>query len=174
MIGLPTRLATPRLALREFTKADVDDLLRCDGDARVMRYLANGLAARTREEVAASLERVEQGYAARPGWGLLHASRRDDGAFVGGCGLFHVPDGEDVEIAYRLPVDCWGRGYATEMARAVLAHAFHTLRLSRVIGLTWPENVASQRVLAKIGMRLQGTAEHYGRTMQVYVADREA
>lgn len=169
---MPTTLLTPRLVLREFDAFDVADLLRSDGDARVMRYLANGLAPRTREEVAASLDRAQQGYAARPGYGLLHASRRGDGAFVGGCGLFNVPDGEDIEIAYRLPFDCWGRGYATEMAGAVLAHAFDTLRLSRVVGLTWPENVASQRVLVKIGMRLEGTAEHYGRTMQVFVAER--
>jgi RimJ/RimL family protein N-acetyltransferase len=174
LILVPTSLVTARLALREFTVSDVDDLLQSDGDARVMRYLANGLAPRTREEVAAGLGRAAKGYAERPGYGLLHASRRDDGRFVGGCGLFKLPDGEDVEIAYRLPLAWWGHGYATEMAGAVLAHAFDTLELRRVIGLTWPENGASQRVLRKIGMREEGVAEHYGRPMQVFVAERRA
>ena len=171
---MSTSLVTDRLLLREFTVADVDDLLQTDGDARVMRYLANGLAPRTREEVAAGLGRAAKSYAERPGYGLLHASRRDDGRFVGGCGLFKVPEAEDIEIAYRLPFAWWGNGYATEMAGAVLAHAFATLALDRVIGLTWPENLASQRVLRKIGMREEGTEEHYGRRMQVFVAERRA
>ena len=58
------------------------------------------------------------------------------------------------------------------MAGAVLRHAFTTLHLGRVVGLTWPENVPSQRVLEKIGMRFHEEATHYGRTMRVYVADR--
>ena len=169
---MTTLLATPRLVLREFIADDADDLLRSDGDAQVMRYLANGLAPRTRDEVRATVGRICAGYLERPGFGLLHASRRGDGIYVGGCGIFKVPDGDEFEIAYRLPVDCWGQGYATEMAHAVLHHAFATLKLPRVIGLTWPENVASQRVLVKIGMEARGVEEHYGRPMQVYIAER--
>jgi len=166
-----TLLETPRLALREFRPRDGDDLLRCDGDPRVMRWLGAGLPARTREEVEAAIARMQVNYARRPGYGLLHASRRDDGRFVGACGVFPVPEGDDVEIAYRLPADCWGQGYATEMARAVLDHAHGTLRLPRVIGLTWPENQASGRVLGKIGMQFRGTAVHYGRPMRPYVSE---
>ncbi len=137
-----------------------------------MRYLGAGLRGRSREEVASGLEHMAAGYAERPGYGLLHASRRDDGRFVGACGLFPVPEGREIEIAYRLPFACWGHGYATEMARAVLAHGFGTLGLERVVGLTWPENVASQNVLRKIGMRERGVETHYGRDMLVFVAER--
>lgn len=157
--------------MRGFTAADLDDLFSMDGDAEVMRYLGSGLPPRTRAQCAEVIERVVEGYAERPGFGLLHASRRDDGTFVGGCGVFPVPEGDDVEIAYRVPRAQWGKGYATEMARAVLQHAQGALRLPRVIGLTWPENVASQRVLVKIGMRDAGTAFHYGRTMRLFVAE---
>jgi RimJ/RimL family protein N-acetyltransferase len=166
-----TTLESTRLVLREFRPGDVDDLLRSDGDARVMRWLGAGLPARTRDQVAEAIARMQVNYARRPGYGLLHASRRDDGRYVGACGVFPVPEGDDVEIAYRLPFDCWGQGYATEMARAVLAHAHGTLRLPRLIGLTWPENEASSRVLEKIGMQRRGTALHYGREMQLYVSE---
>jgi RimJ/RimL family protein N-acetyltransferase len=162
-------LATPRLLLRPFTTDDVDDLQSMDGDARVMRFLGNGLAPHSRGECEASLQRMANHYRDHPGHGLLHARTRGDGRFVGGCGLFRVHDGDDIEIAYRLPVACWGRGFATEMARAVLAHGF-ALGLERVIGLTWPENVASQRVLEHIGMRRQGSGRYYGREMLVFVA----
>jgi RimJ/RimL family protein N-acetyltransferase len=143
-----------------------------DSDDRVMRYLGSGLTGRTREQCAQAIERLVERASERPGYGLLHASLRDGGGFVGGCGLFPVPEGDDIEIAYRLPHARWGQGFATEMARVVLAHGFGNLGLARIIGLTWPDNVPSQRVLEKIGMLRETDAEHYGRTMRVYAAAR--
>jgi len=130
-------LSTPRLVLRPFTPGDVDDLLSMDGDARVMRYIGTGLGPRTRDEVTASIGRIVAFAAEHPGMSLLHASTRDEGRFVGGCGLFPLPEGGDV-------------------------------------GVTFPDNAASQQVLRKIGMREDGQAEHYGRTMQMFVADAPA
>ena len=167
-----TALCTPRLALRHFRREDVDDLFSMDSDDRVMRYLGSGLKGRTRAEVEQTIERMVERAAARPGYGLLHASLREGGAFVGGCGLFALQDTQDIEIAYRLPFAQWRRGFATEMAAAVLAHGFDGLGLACVVGLTWPENVPSQRVLEKIGMRFKGEAVHYGRTMRTYAASR--
>ena len=171
MRGRPLLLETARLLLRSFTPADVDDLLSMDGDARVMRYIGANGGARSRDEVVGAIGRIIEFATDHPGMSLLHASERATGRFVGGCGLFPVPDGSASELAYRLPYACWGHGYATEMARAVLAHGFHALGLTRVVGLTYPENVPSQRVLLKIGMRDEGEAEHYGRTMRVFAVE---
>ena len=124
-----------------------------DGDERVMRYIGAG-PARTHARAVEALARMIEPRA-HPGYGLLHASRRDDGGFVGGCGLFPLPESDDIEIAYRLPLACWGHGYATEMASGVLEHGFATLELARIVGLTYPDNLPSQRVLRKIGMRGQ-------------------
>jgi RimJ/RimL family protein N-acetyltransferase len=162
------------LLLRPFVPGDVDDLLTMDGDARVMRQLGNGLPPRSRDEVVEAIGRIMDFATIHAGMSLLHARTREGGTFVGGCGLFPLPDESGIEIAYRLPHACWGCGYATEMARAVLAHGFDTLRLDRIVGLTWPDNVASQRVLLKIGMRQQEEAIHYGRTMCVFAAERRA
>lgn len=167
-----TPLVTPRLVLRHFTGDDAADLFSMDSDDRVMRYLGAGLRGRSREEVQTAVERMAERAAAKPGYGLLHASLREGGGFVGGCGLFPLQDTGDIEIAYRLPYACWGRGFATEMARAVLEHAFATLDLRRIVGLTWPENAPSQRVLEKIGLRAEGEAVHYGRTMRIYAVSR--
>jgi RimJ/RimL family protein N-acetyltransferase len=166
-------LVTPRLALRPFAAAEGDDLHAMDGDDRVMRYIGTGLPGRTREQSAQALARMIVFAADKPGYGLLHVRRRDAGVFVGGCGLYPLPDTDDVEIAYRLPHACWGQGYATEMAQAVLAFGLRDLALARIVGVTHPENVASQRVLRKIGMREEGTAVHYGHTMCVFAARRE-
>ena len=169
-----TVLRTPRLFLRDFQRDDLDDLFAMDGDDRVMRHIGTGLPGRTREECEVALDRMIARAASQPGYGLLHATRRDGSGFVGGCGIFPLPGTSDFEIAYRLPHACWGRGYATEMARAVLEHGFVTLGLTRIVGVTFPENVASQRVLEKIGMRAEPDAEHYGRTMRVFSATRAA
>jgi [ribosomal protein S5]-alanine N-acetyltransferase len=166
-------LVTPRLVLRPFAAADGDDLYAMDCDDRVMRYLATGLRGRTREQSDQALARIIAFAIGKPGFGLLHARRRGDDAFVGGCGLYPLPDTDDIEIAYRLPHACWGHGYATEMAQAVVAYGLRDLGLARIVGVTYPENVASQRVLRKICMREEGTAIHYGHTMNVFAARRE-
>ena len=150
------------------------DLFRVDEISSYYRTTQTGarfvLNVRDPRSVLTSVYASPSMAQARPGYGLLHASRRGDGAFVGGCGLFEVPDSTEVEIAYRLPFAYWGHGYATEMARAVLAYGFGSFALPRIIGLTWPENVPSQRVLEKIGMRREADGEHYGRLMRVYSA----
>ena len=166
-------LVTKRLVLRPFAAADYEDLHAMDCDDRVMRYLATGLRGRTREQSAQALDRMIAFAAGKPGYGLLHARRRDDDAFVGGCGLYPLQGTDDIEIAYRLPHACWGQGYATEMARAVVAHGLSDLALARIVGVTHPENMPSQRVLRKIGMREEGTAVHYGHTMCVFAARRD-
>jgi RimJ/RimL family protein N-acetyltransferase len=153
--------------------ADLDDLHAMDGDERVMRYIGPGLPRRTRDETTEALSRMVTYAATRPGYGLLHASRRDDGYFVGGCGLFPLLETGDIEIAYRLRQDCWDYGYATEMARVVLAHGFAALKLARIVGVTHPENLPSQNVLRKIGMHEEGTAVHFGRQMRVFSVARE-
>lgn len=165
-------LPTSRLVLRAFAPDDVDDLHAMDGDDRVMRTIGTGLPGRTREESEQAIVRIIAYAAAHPGYGLMHARRRDDNAFVGGCGLYPLPGTDDIEIAYRLPFACWGQGYATEMAGAVLAYGFAHLHLARIVGVTFPENVASQRVLTKIGMREEAPAVHFGRRMRVFAADR--
>jgi len=78
--------------------------------------------------------------------------RRSDGEFIGFVGLNEPRFRPGVEIGWRLTRSAWGNGYATEAARAVLAFAFDELRLDEVISFTSTTNVASQRVMERIGM----------------------
>ena len=106
------------------------------------------------------------------GLGLLAVERREDGAFLGMCGLHHqesYPD--DVEVAWRLAREHWGRGYATEAATAWLDHAFGTLHLPRVISMTDPPNLRSLAVMRRLGMVFDHEAEieDMGMVFQVVV-----
>ena len=165
------RLLTARLALREFTGDDVDDLVDLDGDPRVMRYIGDGSVG-TRATCEAGIERVLARYAEGTGLGVWRAARRDDGRFVGWVSLKPCGDSPDIEVGYRLMHDAWGQGFATELARAMLARGFEEVGLERIIGVTHPENFASQRVLVKAGMRDEGFGRYYGRDLRLFAIGR--
>ena len=165
------RLLTERLALREFAREDVDDLVALDGDPRVMRYIGDGSVG-TRALCEAGIERVLARYAEDTGLGIWHATRRDDGRFVGWVSLKPCGDSADIEVGYRLMHDAWGHGFATELARAMIRRGFGEVGLDRIIGVTHPENLASQRVLVKAGLRDEGWGRYYGRDLRLFAVDR--
>jgi RimJ/RimL family protein N-acetyltransferase len=166
-----TRLLTERLALREFTRDDVDDLVALDADPRVMRFIGDGSLG-SREACEAGIERVLARYAEDTGLGLWHATQQNDGRFVGWVSLKPCGDSDDIEVGYRLLHDAWGHGFATELARAMLRRGFDEVGLDRIIGVTHPENFVSQRVLAKAGMRDEGWGRYYGRDLRLFAISR--
>jgi [ribosomal protein S5]-alanine N-acetyltransferase len=151
---------TDRLLLRPFVPDDVEDAFAIFGDAEVMRYSVSGCDP----DMAATAARVER-YIRRTAetglspWAIAEvASKR----VVGFCGLMRLPGGDDVEIAYRLRRDRWGRGIATEAAAAWLERGFLVLRLPRIFAFVDPENTGSVRVIIKIGMRFVENAQYQG------------
>lgn len=165
------RLATERMSLRALADADLDDFRRLEADPRVMRYIGDGrppAAARIDAMVARVL-----GYPSLyPGLGCWCARRRDDREFLGWFVLKYCGRSCDVEVGYRLRPEAWGRGYATEGARVVVRHVFDELELDRLIGVTHPDNVASQRVLMKAGLADAGWGRYYGRRLRLFAARR--
>ncbi|MBT2207153.1 GNAT family N-acetyltransferase [Actinomadura sp. NEAU-AAG7] len=146
-------LETNRLLLRRFTEADADHLVRLDGDPEVMRFLTGGPTPR--EEIENDvLPGILRDYARGP-TGRWAAHERSTGEFVGWLAL-QPPDGgdaADVELGYRLKSSVWGRGYATEGARALIGKGFADLGVRRVWAQTMAVNLASRRVMEKAGLR---------------------
>jgi RimJ/RimL family protein N-acetyltransferase len=145
-------LETERLILREWRRADREPFARMNADARVMEHFP---ACLTREESDAGVDRIEAHFEAH-GFGLLAAEVRASGAFAGFIGLsvpaFQAHFTPCVEIGWRLSPEYWNRGLATEGALSVLQFAFETLALDEVVSFTVPANLASRRVMEKIGM----------------------
>ncbi|MEO5699980.1 MAG: GNAT family N-acetyltransferase [Casimicrobiaceae bacterium] len=167
----PPWLCTERIALREFVPVDFDDLYRLDSDPQVMRYL-NGGAPLSHAEVRATLVRTLRYYDNFPGLGVWRASRRDSGAFIGWFCLKYCGTSCDVEVGYRLVPEAWGMGYATEGAGALVHQGFLSLGLLRVIGITHPQNRASQHVLRKCGLTSEGFAYYYHRRVRLFARMR--
>ena len=150
-------LETGRLRLRRFAADDADLLVALDADPEVMRYITYGQPTPRSAYVETYLPRWFAIYQAQPGLGYFAAERRDTGEFLG---WFHLRDDriepEYVELGYRLKRSAWGHGYATEGARALLAHGFNGLELERISARTLLGNRASQRVMEKCGLRRVG------------------
>jgi [ribosomal protein S5]-alanine N-acetyltransferase len=151
-------LPTDRLVLRAFedTAADAHALFALHSNAHVLRYwdsLPWREPARAEKFIAGCRQMAQEGSGAR-----LAVERVSDGAFLGWCSLSRWnPEYRSAALGYCYGVAAWGHGYATEAARAVLAWAFRTLDLNRVQAETDTRNVASARVLEKLGFLREGT-----------------
>ena len=154
---LPTpTLRTDRLRLRPVDDVDADDLFALHSSAHVLRYWdAPPWSERERAArfVHASRQLAEDGAGAR-----LAVDRLSDGTFIGWCSLSRWnPDHRSAALGYCYADAAWGHGYATEAARALLEWAFDALDLNRVQAETDTRNVASARVLEKLGFVREGT-----------------
>ena len=174
MVKRPTLpVDTDRLRLRSLELDDAERLFEIYGDAETMRHV--GRTGRPMVDLAAAERAVEtlRGNEAAHGFSLWALDESEGDPLVGVAGLAMVEGvGPDVEAAYILRRDRWGRGYATEALRAVLEIGHEQLGLARIVALAYSENDRSRRVMEKAGMRPDGTVEAYGRTMTRHVSSR--
>jgi RimJ/RimL family protein N-acetyltransferase len=147
-----TIVTTERLILRRWRDSDREAFARMNADPRVMEFLP---ALLSREESDRMIDRIEKHFEEH-GFGLCAVELREERSFVGFIGLW-VPSFAArfmpcVEIGWRLAAEYWGKGIATEGARAMVRHAFEDLGISELVSFTVPGNVRSRRVMEKIGM----------------------
>ncbi len=149
-------LETGQLILRRFTEDDVDNLVELDSDPAVMRYLNGGIAT-PREQVEREILPRFLSYDERyEGFGVWAAIEKSSGAFIGWFSFRPHDESRpnEVELGYRLRRAVWGKGYATEGARALIRKGFAELGVQRVTANTYEHNSASRRVMEKVGMTL--------------------
>ena len=161
-------LETDRLWLCEWSLADLVESRPIFTDPDVMRYI-NGGVPRTDGQIREFIARQQNHFRTR-GFCLWKLLLKSDGRLIGDCGLQPLQlDGiEEVEIGWRLRKDHWGRGLATEAARVALHHAVEYAHLERVIAIAMPENCASIRIIEKLGMSFERTAQKDGFPVAVY------
>jgi RimJ/RimL family protein N-acetyltransferase len=163
-------LETERLRLRPLDSSDLDDFAALCADPEVARHLV-GRGVLNRIQSWQQLA-FQMGHRQMRGYGLWAVVERGTGHFAGTIG-FADPEGwPGFELAWTLARRFWGRGYATEGARAALDYAFRTLKRDRVISLISPANRPSIRVAERLGQALAGRADLYGREMLLYAIDR--
>lgn len=160
-------IETPQLVLRPLRQDDLqgihdavlsDPSVTWDGRARTVEETQRALDAKIK-------------HFDTYGFGMMAVIDQTDEALIGNAGLQHLEDGPEVELGYYLGRDAWGRGFATELACAVVDHAFSHLRPTRVVAVVRPENAASKRVLAKAGLQPIGRAHHYDADVEMWAIE---
>jgi RimJ/RimL family protein N-acetyltransferase len=153
------RIATARLALREFELSDAGTVQRLAGAREIAEQTLlphpyeDGMAEAW---IAACRGALESGTEI-----VFAVERLADGALVGAIGLALEPSGARARLGYWIGVPYWGRGYATECASAVVAFGFETLGLERIWAPRFRGNAASARVLEKIGLAHEGSRRQF-------------
>ena len=146
-------LHTDRLLMRRWTPEDRDAFAVINADPRVMRFLGGPLSSERSDQLANSIEERFDSQ----GFGFWALELVGEAPFIGMTGLniprFEAPFMPAVEVGWRLDSRYWGRGLATEAARASLDFAFGPLDLDEVVAFTAPDNSRSRRVMERLGMR---------------------
>lgn len=163
----PLALPTPRLVIRHFQTADVPALAAVLGDAQVMRFSVRGVM--DERAVGEFVHNCMACYHA-DGFGPMAVVEVESAQLIGFCGLnAEMVDGaREVEIGYRLSPRFWGRGLATEAVEASLRHGFETLGLGSIIAIVQPQNVASVRVLHKVGFHDYIHSQYHRLGVRIY------
>lgn len=143
-----TTIRTDRLTLRPLTPADTEAYAAMRYHPEVAKWLLPAPGDPI-EAASASIERFARSWQERryAPWGLFL-----DGRLIGHGGLNWVPEFDETEVLWALHPDAWGKGYATETARAALDYGFRTLGMELIFAITKPDNAPSQAVMRRLGM----------------------
>lgn len=150
-------LETKRLILRAPELSDLDKLVTLRSDFEVMKYTGEG-GAQTKEQVQDYLN-FAMSYQKKHGMGFCLVFEKESSRFVGEAGLFHLLFDDtqpEIEVSYHLHKKFWGKGYATELTKALVQWGFQHLLINKLVAATYPNQTASQKVLQKSGFDFRG------------------
>lgn len=158
-------LTTDRCILTHPEYDDIEELVTLYTDTEVRKYLGGPAdAALLRQRIIARIGSSEHASY----WIIRHAR---DGAFIGSVSLAPHHDGIRTEISYQLLPRWWRQGYATEVVHRVIAHAFADLGIPEIVAETQLANLASCRLLTRIGMHLEQTVDRFGARQGIFRID---
>lgn len=163
-------LETERLLLREFDEDDAEAFYPLVSNPDVLRFTLDPSGGVN--SVEQSLEMLRSRSMAdyrKHGFGRLAVVEKASHQLIGFAGLKYLEERGEVDLGYRLLPTHWGRGFATESSRAILQDGFTRLGLSRIIATVFPVNVASVRVLEKLGFAFEQPFEYEGHVLAQYV-----
>jgi ribosomal-protein-alanine N-acetyltransferase len=164
-------LETERLVLREWSLDDAPSLFEICRDAEVMLYIGTGKPYETPAEAEKFLRWAIE-YQKENGFCRWAVVEKSSGKIVGSCGFAYPRGVPEPELGYLFGRGVWGKGFATEAARAALNYGFEKSGFREIIAITDLENTASQRVLEKIGFARRGVEKIDGEDNLIYLARR--
>jgi RimJ/RimL family protein N-acetyltransferase len=158
---MDTVIDTGRLLLRRFTTDDLEAFYQLGSRPEIIRY-AQAAPLASREQALEFMTAAPFHDYATYGYGRFACVWKATGAVIGFSGVKYVPEIEDNELGYRFLPEYWGQGLATEAGTALIEFARSTLRLERLVAMVHPDNVASARVVTKLGFVVERTLRYSG------------
>lgn len=165
-------IETPRLLLRPFTPDDTEDLYYIYSHLDLFKYMSNEKPL-LREQTRALIDSFAA-YWQRYHFGVWAVVCKKNQKLIGHCGFKFLENTPEVQIGYLLLKSYWGMGLGTEAASAALKYGFEMAHLNRIVAIAKPENIASRRVMEKIGMKYEKDAYYYDNDVVYYSLLREA
>ena len=162
-------IETDRLRLRIFRSDDLDNLAALLADPDVMRYVEDG-QPKDRDVAEKALDSIIAHWE-RHGFGRWAIEEKSAGQFIGFGGLRSLHG--TPEVVYHFAKAHWGKGYATEMARAALGFGFNQRGFDQIVAIAKPDNAASVHVMEKLGMKFQQRTSYYGIEVVEYAITAE-
>ena len=159
-------LETDRLYMRRFRTNDLDVFSQILGQDEVGQWLPRGRGY-TKDEVEKVLDNVAKHWQEK-GYGIWAVIEKESGKIIGHCGLNYVKQNDEVEVLYGFGKEYWGLGYATEAAKAALSFGFEKIGLDRIVAFAKIDNIASRRVIEKIGLKYIKDIEIFGMNCAYY------
>jgi ribosomal-protein-alanine N-acetyltransferase len=164
---------TDRFILRKIEKTDVDGLFLMESTPEVHRYLGE-MPLQNKAQTEKIIDHIQRQYEAN-GIGRWAVIDKKTGDFVGWSGLKYEqevrPDRPYYDLGYRFRKEYWGQGIATETSIASLKYGFEVLDLKKICAAAHIENIASNKVLQKVGMKLIETFDAFGDPHHWYELD---
>lgn len=160
-------IETQRLQMREFTPDDLDAVYDFTTDVEVSKYTGDAGRVKSRDDAAAIIEDVWMADYAQYGYGRYALIHKADKKVIGFCGVKFEPKLNGTDLGYRLLPDYWGKGLAFEAGIAMMGYARKELGLTRILADAVDENVASHKILVRLGFDKvksitdQGVTNHY-------------
>ena len=146
---------TERLIVSQYVfDIDAENFFLLNGDEEVVRYIR---PAKTRDECTAFLKEIIADYLVRPLMGRWAVNDKITGEFIGSFAFIPIEGTEDSQLGYALLKEYWGKGFATELMKEGIKYVFNKTSLNEIYGITESANIASQKVLLKVGFILYKT-----------------
>lgn len=162
-------IKTSRLNLRPFTLEDSEPLMEILNTPGILKYYPSSDPPDLERVQRLVKRQLDHWHKHDYGWWAVEPL--SDRSLIGWSGLQYLPDTDEIEIGYLLSKPYWGKGLATESAAVGIDYGFNQLGIDGIIGIVHPDNIASQRVLEKIGLEFQERAVYFGMDCFKYIAN---
>ncbi|WP_457611442.1 GNAT family N-acetyltransferase [Lutibacter sp.] len=143
-------LETDRLILREFELNDMQAVYNFASDVEVQKYTGDTILTDL-NQAKEIIKNVWFSDYKKYGYGRLAVVYKPENKVIGFAGLKYLPELKETDLGFRFLKEYWGRGIASEVSREILKYGFETLKLEKIIGIVMPKNIASFKVLEKVG-----------------------